>query len=238
MTLRRNLGAAGLGLSLATLLVAAPRAARAGEAREHDGLYVRLGAGLAYGSDAVSTSNGPPGYEIKGTAKGFGGATELAVGYTVARGLVVGGGLYSLWFSPSASSAHVTVAGVSATASGATIDFDASSFHVLGPFVDYYLDPDEGLHLQGGLGLSWISLGDAHLHDANGAGVESQGGTGFGLMLGLGDEWWVSDGWSLGVSARLTMGFLSGQEDLPLNLSVDWSHTVLAPAILFTATMN
>jgi hypothetical protein len=160
----------------------------------------------------------------------------LAVGYALSDGFILGGGLYSAWlFAPEASGATVAVAPIGQVA--ADVEFDASSFHLVGPFVDYYFDPLAGLHLQGGLGYSWISLGDATVRLPNVAVTSpwnSVGGGGVGFMVGLGHEWWVSDAFSIGVLGRLTFGFMSGED---VN-NLDWNHTAYAPALLFTATMN
>jgi hypothetical protein len=231
-----------LSLGLSFALVCGAKDVWAGDARVHDGFYLRLGGGLAYGIDSIKSDEyvvlGVSG-KVEGTATGLAGASELAVGWSVADGFAVGGGLYSAFiFSPKANGATFTtnVAGISAQASY-DVDFDASSFHVLGPFVDYYLNAEEGFHLQGGLGFAWLSAGDAHYRTnapiVTDVAVASTGGSGFGLMLGAGDEWWVSDGFSLGVLARLTMGFMSGERD-----NVTWNHTAFAPALLFVATMN
>ncbi|HEX4473899.1 MAG TPA: hypothetical protein VH142_02410, partial [Polyangiaceae bacterium] len=64
-----------------------------------------------------------------------------------------------------------------------------------------------------------------------------QTATGFGFMVGFGDEWWVGRDWGLGVLARLSMGFVGGDDDNSVQ-SVHWSHTVFCPAVLFTASMN
>jgi hypothetical protein len=215
--------------------------ASAGDARTHDGFYLRLGVGLGYGSDSVKSDPygvvaGPvvATVQVDGTVSGFAGASEVAVGGSLADGFVLGGGLYSvLIFSPETNDARLN----GATFNG-TVEFDASSFHVLGPFVDYYFDPLAGLHLQGALGYAGLSAGDAH-YRANVLGfpidvsTPSTGGGGFGFMVGFGDEWWVSDSFSLGVLARLTAGFMSGERN-----GVTWNHTMFAPAILFAATMN
>jgi len=250
MTIFGKAGALSLGILTTTLVATFSGAAHAGEAQEHDGLYVRLGGGLAYGWDVASTDSyggSAAGVVVSekasATPKGFGGASELAVGYSVLDGLAIGGGLYSLWFSPKADGVKV-----SGTVSGnvdQAIKYDMSSFHVLGPFIDYYPDSSEGLHLQAGFGYGWLSLGDAHTTvNVNVLGVQgsttasASGGSasGFGLMAGIGDEWWVADSWSIGVSFRLTAGFMSGR--LLADDRADWSQTVWAPAVLFTATMN
>jgi hypothetical protein len=243
---RPGFGPSGLvgSIVLSTAILCAPKTAVAGDARTHDGLYLRLGGGFGYAADSVKTdaySAGVPPFvvvtQIDGTATGFAGASELALGWSLADGFALGGGLYSAWiFSPESDDVGVDVNGLQVRG---TAEFDASSFHVFGPFVDYYFDPLAGLHLQGGLGYAWISPGDVHFrgvipllgpYDVSGP---SASGGGFGFMVGLGNEWWVSDAFSLGLLARLTAGFMSGEQN-----NVNWNHTAFAPALLFTATMN
>lgn len=230
-----------IALSCAAACFAKP--ALAGDARTHDGLYLRLGAGLGFVSDSVKSDAYTAGVapalftvQVDGTVSGFAGASELAVGWSLADGFALGGGLYSAWiFSPKADDAAVNVNGARA---GTPVEFDASSFHLFGPFIDYYFDPLAGLHLQGGLGFAWLSPGDAHFR-GNVLGIpydvsdSSTGGGGFGFMVGIGNEWWVSDGFSIGVLGRLTAGFMSGERN-----NVNWNHSAFAPALLLTATMN
>ncbi len=210
--------------------------ARAGEAREHDGFYLRLGGGFGWASDAMKSDTSVVTFE--GTAKGFAGASEIAAGGSPFHGFVVGGGIYSvLVFAPKATNVkgETSVGQVQ----GEDIEFKATGFHVIAPFVDYYLDPGEGLHFQGGLGLAALALPDGKTTNTRVTIPLDQTATGFGMMLGIGDEWWVSDGWALGVLGRLTMGFgLSGDSDVVAGGKITWNHTVFAPAVLFTATMN
>lgn len=245
---RQEFGPKGLAVTLAlsSVLVCHANDAFAGDARLHDGLYLRLGAGFAYGVDSIESDPIVVGVggvgvsgKVDGTATGFAGASELALGWSIADGVALGGGLYSAWiFSPKATGVAFTTNVLGLTAQvNYDVEFDATSFHVFGPFVDYYLNAQEGLHLQGGLGLAWLSAGDGHVRP-NGpvvtdVAVASAGGTGFGLMLGAGDEWWVSDSFSIGILARLTMGFMSGERN-----GVTWHHDAFAPALLFVATMN
>src|SRR5690606_37678480 len=59
----------------------------------HDGFYLRLGGGVGGSSDKVKgvarNSEGPAG-ELDGSAAGFSGATQVALGFTLARGWVLG----------------------------------------------------------------------------------------------------------------------------------------------------
>lgn len=159
---------------LGSLLAGAARPAVA-EPRQHDGFYLRLGVGGGYalGSLAAAADSGSKGPNI---------ASELAIGWTLRPGFVLGGGTFPM------------------VAPGPDYDgVDAGGQHVsgTGPFVDYYLDPAGGLHLQAGL------LFAAGYLDGSG---ERPGkvGLGFGGMAGVGYDLFVADEWSLGGLVRFT----------------------------------
>ena len=226
-----RLETAGLGALVfaATSLLAANAAG--GQPGVHDGLYLRLGAGFGYLVDFAESEEIPLlGDEVDTAVTGVTGLGELAVGGAVSPGLFLGGGVYA-HVVPSPEADDVELA-----AFETDVEFDASSFWMFGPFVDYYLDPRGGLHLQGTVGLTYGVLGDGEAQDGllRSQTIDDMSGVGLGLLVGVGHEWWVSDAWSLGVLGLFTLGtFSSESED-----DVDWSHLVLAPGVLFTATLN
>lgn len=98
--------------------------------RTHDGLYVRVavGPGASLGHLAIDAGGG-------GDSRGVNVSTQLAIGWTVRPGLVIGVGTFPM------------------VTPGPRYDgIDAGGQHVsaTGPFVDYYVDPRRGLHLFGG----------------------------------------------------------------------------------------
>jgi hypothetical protein len=205
----------------------------------HEGLYVRIGGGASYFVDSVESEP----YEImpgfvgnaKGTVKGVSPAFELAIGHAIMPGLILGGGIYGhLIPSPSASGVEVNM--------GATykldIDFASSSMILLGPFVDYYVGPDSGFHVQGSLGLGILSLGEGTVAGTVvGYSIQptpSQKGYGLAGMLGAGYEWRLAGAWSIGVLGRILAGRGSGDDVTGVN----WTHTVFVPGLLATVTMN
>jgi hypothetical protein len=228
MTMRFSamLALAGVGLLCSTARAAG---------RTHDGFYLRLGAGFGYTSDRVegNVPNSLPSVSgdvnVKGTVRGGSGASEIAFGGTVGRGLVLGGGIWSVYIA-SPIARDVEVAGVDV---GQDIEFDDGSFHVIAPFIDYYFDPHGGFHLQAGLGIGVLTAGNFRLPNDTQVSRDHTA-LGLGGMFGLGYEWWVGDSWGLGFVGRVTGGFLSGTDDN----DIEWKHTLLAPAALFTATMN
>ena len=228
-----RVGLRGLAFAATTLIAAS---AAGGQPGVHDGLYLRLGVGFGYLVDfATSEEITVLGVsdEISAALTGVAGLGELAVGGAVSPGLFLGGGVYA-HVMPSPEADDVEWRDVQTD-----VEFDSSSFWLLGPFVDYYLDPRGGLHLQGSVGLAYGVLGDGEAQDGllQNQTIDDMSGVGLGLLVGVGHEWWVGDAWSLGVLGRFALGtFSSESEAVPAD--VDWSHLVLAPGVLFTATLN
>jgi hypothetical protein len=195
-------------------------------ARRHDGFYLRLGLGAGLVRSEVDFDNGIISEEVK--ARGGGVAFELALGGTVAPGLVIGGGIYSVsiaeinWRSPAA--------GDFSEDGGDEIDGGEGAISVLGVMIDFYPNPRGGFHVQGGLGIGALSLKNDEDSDFPGEDWEGGGG---GLMLGVGYEFWVSDQWSLGGIARVLAmsGKLRGSDS-----EDNYDSRGFAPAILFGAT--
>lgn len=148
----------------------------------HDGFYARLGVGPGY----VLGTNEPERGSGKADVSGLALSTELAFGGTLAPGLVIGGGSFSM-LVPSPT--------YSPEGGG---DVDVGTHHVsgIGPFVDYYFDPRQGAHVQAALLLSGIFVQQKDQ-------LESATGFGFGAMIGGGYELWIGHEWSIGPLLRL-----------------------------------
>ena len=175
----------------------------AAEPRTHDGFQFRGTAGPGYLS--TSASQGGSDVSIKGLSGDFG----IYLGGTPVTGLVIGGMFeWATAFGPS-----VSVNGQSLNGGGST----SLSLLTVGPYVNYYLDPANGLYFLGMIGYGVES------YTQNGASGNSPGGPAF--ALGAGYDLWVSNEWSLGVLGKFTYGSLS------LN-SVTYS--TISPAIMFS----
>jgi hypothetical protein len=227
---KRALELGGLA-ALISLVLATSRPASARdpscpkEGRCHDGFYFRAASGFTGYSDVVlSDANADSGRDPEASISGMGTASELAIGGTVSRGLVVGGGIYG------ANVLTYTVT-VERGESAPPELLRPSQLALIGPFVDWYTDPARGFHLQGSLGL------------ALGVGLEPERtqlhfrepGVGGGLMLGFGYEWWIGDEWSMGVLGRLSIAVL-GEED---DRGRDFSRVAVAsPAFLLSVTYH
>jgi hypothetical protein len=106
----------------------------------------------------------------------------------------------------------------------------------IGPFIDYYFDPNGGGHIQASIGLGVADQGKGDLGAA-------YTGTGLALMVGGGYEWWIGEEWSLGVLLRVQYLNLKGhpaEEDVePLDAEdIDVEAPFLVPALLLSITYH
>lgn len=186
--------------------------ARADSPREHDGLYVRAGAGPGYATGGARSSQS----DVTASLTGVAISTELAVGTTIGRGLVVGGGVY-----PGIIPSPRFRVGDGPSGPG-------GGYHVsaLGPFVDFYFDPKGETHVQGALLFSAGYIEGT-------AGGESATGFGLGGMLGVGYEFWVSDKLSVGPLLRATYYRLWASSS---DTSKASSHNLFVPSLLLAVT--
>lgn len=171
---------AAIALAVALL---SPGAASA-EPRHHDGFYFRVGVGPGYALGTLSSAAGD------GDSTGANVSTQLAVGWTVRPGLVVGGATFPMVVpAPSYDGMDAGGQHVSAT----------------GPFVDYYPSPKRGLHVQGGLlfAVGYLDGGEREAHV----------GAGYGGTIGVGYDVFVTGEWSVGAIARATVYGLYGVDD-------------------------
>jgi hypothetical protein len=170
---------------------------------ERKGFYLRGAVGLGLRSDGVS------GNDLSASILGFGLALDVACGYAVLPGFVVGGSLY-LDFAGRAT----------LSSAGQSSDLPANLTSI-GPFVDWYVNRENnGWHVQGALTLSILSLGSNPV-------LTNRSATGIGLVIGGGYEWAIAGDWSVGVLARLTLAGLTADTD---------SHGFFAPSLLATVS--
>lgn len=164
---------------------------------------------------------------MDGLFTGIGTASELALGGTVSRGLVLGGGIYS-----TSVLAWALLPEDSGGPLPEELEPTSANFSLIGPFVDYYFDPRRGFHLQGALGLAALT---GLRFDQGGRMDTDYTALGGGLMVGIGHEWWIGDEWSLGVLGRVTFAYVHGDDDD----DVGWGHFVSTfPAVLATVTYH
>ena len=172
----------------------------------HDGFFLRVALGGAYswgsGSlDTVDDSLGPPG-ERRFDFRGGGLTLQLAMGGTLANGLVVGGLMHTAGaLSPTYEFEH-----------GPVIEGGSVGQGVMGPFIDYYFDPEAGFHLQFAAPLALVILeqeADRRFPTENFLSVYA-----LGAIVGTGYEFFVGPEFAMGllVAFHFTAGNLVGQE--------------------------
>jgi hypothetical protein len=209
------------GVVLAALsLYAAP--ARAGEGYEHDGFQFRGAVGFGYLSASGSDND-------SGSIHGGDGNLELYFGGMPIRGLAIGGFISDAYApSPGITSGNVTVS-----------DSNTSlNFLTIGPYIDWYPHPHEGLHILGTVGYANLK---ESFDDGNVSASQSAGG--FTIGAGIGYDWWVSRDFSLGILGRFTYAHTSESTSVVVgNAVVDTTVTVsqdtVAPEILFSFSYN
>jgi hypothetical protein len=146
----------------------------------HDGFYMRLSLGLAYTS---AWGSGPLG---NASISGAGVGLSASFGGTIARGLVLGGGLRI------ADGVGRFTGGPPDAPGNAT----ASVGQLLGVFVDWFPVPTEGWHVGSQLGLGVTTVTDSSLKESSALAFA-------GSIFG-GYDWWIGPQWSLGLLMSLS----------------------------------
>jgi hypothetical protein len=158
-------------------------------ARTHDGFYLRLGIGVAYGR--VVSKGDVLGTAVEATFEGYGPAYELLIGGTLGAGFVLGGGFLGQDIvEPDVS---IDVGSSGGTSADGVADDESLGVVVLGPFVDWFFDEHGGGHAGAMIGIGAVGL----------EGDNDEASSGFGASIFGGYDFWVSDQWSLGVEGRL-----------------------------------
>jgi hypothetical protein len=194
--------------------------------QRHDGFYLRIGFGVShftstFRSSATQSSTAPT---IDGTGTGTSAALDFAIGGTVLPGLVIGGGIFEdvsqkMW------SRDVTVDGQSWLREGWVLEYRLTAL-MLGPFVDWYFDDEQGFHVQVAAGIATLEFREGDL-------IEKHSASGYGLAGGVGYELWIADQWSIGVLVRAAMFGAEGRD----SNGAKWEHVARSlPTLLLTAT--
>jgi len=199
----------------------------------HDGLYLRFSGGIGIGYDFIDASDERFHFASsdfkRGRHYGFAVATELAGGGTPHPGLVIGGGLYTVWV-PS-SSAYTRV-------SPGVYEFEPFQLALVGPMVDWYPFPRGGWHAQAAVGLTSFVAGQG-----NPAGVvatetvpiaRAHTAVGYGIMLSAGYEWWVGEQIGVGPLLRMVRGWADGTDED----GVTWEHDAVGYLVMLSVTYH
>jgi hypothetical protein len=199
----------------------------------HDGFYFRFAGGIGIGLDFADASDERFHFAGSGSKRarlsGFTLATEVAGGGTPHPGLVIGGGLYTVWV-PS-SSAHTRVY-------PGAYDFEPFQLALVGPMVDWYPFPRGGLHVQAAAGLASFVAGQG-----NPVGVaptetvpvaRAHTAVGYGIMLSGGYEWWVAEQIGVGPLLRMVRGWADGTDED----GVTWEHDAIGYLVMVSVTYH
>ncbi len=205
-------------------------------ANNHDGFYLRLALGVGYAQTRFKSENALT-YTgtTEGTIKGPTGSFELSMGGTVGSGVVIGGGVY---FENFANPDSTDVAD-SSPGPEQELKFKSANMALLGPMVDWYFDPSSGFHAQGAIGLGVIAVSNGREKGSDAITIGNHDSGGWGVMLGVGYDWWVADDWSIGVLGRvLYVAGGKGEENVDFS-DTTWKHqAIAAPSVMFTATYH
>ncbi|HTA93659.1 MAG TPA: hypothetical protein VK745_28970 [Polyangiaceae bacterium] len=182
----------------------------------HDGFYFRGATGFGYVSSSYSVSGSAltaPSATLGGVGIGF----DAWFGGSPIPGLAIGGGLTGY-----------DVPSPSAKSGGVSQSFDGHlTLSVVALFGDYYFDPTKGLHLEALVGYGVLSA------QASDGTTSTNDPTGLALGVGFGNDWWVSDEWSIGVLGRFIYAPLSYSAD-----GVTQKYSTITPALMATFTYN
>lgn len=177
-------------------------------ARLHNGFYLRIAVGGGFARQGYTTESQGVTY----SSAVYGGAfnSSFLLGGTIVPGLVIGGG----------NENSVLLAASGGDGRAVATHTPAISFNVYGAFADYYFDPRRGLHAQLMLGVGVRNRLD---------GVD-RAELGPALVAGFGQDWWVSEEWSIGVLGRL--------QAYQHTVGDKGSVTYLAPGVLASFTYH
>lgn len=197
------------------LLIAggATSALASGEARSHDGFFLRLSTGLAYSRAKISDNTGQ--FE----AKGGSGDLNIAVGGMVGPNFALHGTLWG--WSASDPDGELTIGG-SGSSSG-TIN-GTITMGAIGVGATYYFMPTN-LYFSYSLGMGSLS-GDGD--------VDGKTKPGLAFDATVGKEWWVGDQWGLGVAGGVT--YFTSKDDTIIGIDENWSGPSVG--VRFSATFN
>ncbi len=150
----------------------------------HDGFYLRMALGA--GALGVTAKTDPDsGSEVK--YSGGGAGMDLAIGGTLDPGIVLGGE----FVFQQAVKPDVSVNGNKIGSLTSNLNFG-----ILGPFIDWFPNPETGFHFGGFLGSAVVTMSDQN------GNTNSNSLNGWGGGVHVGYDFWVAQQWSLGVLGK------------------------------------
>ena len=179
----------------------------------HDGFYLRfgVGGGWMYGEASGDSLGG----DVKTT--GLTVPVEFALGGTPVAGIVLGVGSYGLLL-PALNYDF---------SDGPDESAEFGAFTTVGPFIDFYVRPQYGIHLQFSPTVVLLSPGRS-----DSAGELT--GVGYGAMIGAGYEIWVAKQWGGGWLLRLQATKVQLEDEDGNEID----YVSIMPSVLFTVTLH
>ncbi len=193
--------------SALAVLVFCPTLATCGPRDHDDGFFLRLSAGAG----PVSTSAESMGLDWE--MSGSGGDVNLAIGGIVMPNLALHGTIFGWLMSEPDADFGPLGSGV--------LDGDVS-LNVVGGGITYYFMPIN-IYVSGSAGAATLSY--------DGPSGSGETDYGYAADVTVGKEWWVSDGWALGVAGGFSYHSIPDED-----MDSDWTGTSVA--VRFTATHN
>lgn len=166
--------------------------------RRHDGFYARLELGAGYFSGSRRSDIFD--IELEGEVTGIAQVGGLMLGGTVARGLVLGGGVWGTNTPRAEYGGQVLQTDGASTIVERTAGVDLASTSIIGPFLAWYPAPTQGLNAEVAVGLALATIGSYVQADT--FEIDEYAASGWGLQLGVGYDFWIGEQWSLGLMAR------------------------------------
>lgn len=195
----------------------------------HDGFFFRVGLGGAplIGSAKPKTTSGETSADADVSA--FAPIGELSLGGTPTPGLVLGG---ASWGVP-ASGIEYHVKSINMT-----FKADSATISMIGPFVDFYPNPQQGFHVLGAITYTLVSASHGKYDSTLGGEYppDDYSGDGVGLVLATGYEWWIGEQWSLGLLGRLQYTSVTLKSASKNYVDVDF--TAWVPGVLVEVTYH
>jgi hypothetical protein len=192
-----------LFVAVLTFALGAAALTHAGEPRTHDGFFLRLSGGGGYAESSLED------VELSGAT----GDVNFAIGTTVSPNFAIHGTIWG-WL---VDGPDVKIGSASGTAGDATLDMTA-----FGAGCTYYFMPSN-FYISPSIGAATLSVEEG--------GASASTDTGFALDATVGKEWWVGDGWGIGVAGTFSYHSIPDGD-------VDGSWKGPGFAVRFTATMN
>lgn len=203
--------------ALTLIALAASCAFATSEPQTHDGFFLSIALGMGYQDITLADAGWAEGAHHM-TALTM---TELATDLDVKIGGRIANNLLL----------HMTLTG--ATPTETVFDYDGNEYRanmsLLGLGATYYFGAN--FLATASLGLSQFKVNEnVATFNATVNNTDENSQTGFGLQLGFGKEWWVSENWGIGATTALLYGFADSENNT--------ENSSLSISLRLTATWN